>query len=1140
MYSMEKKNNKQGIEMDPNIASAPTHQFARKAYFWRLVNLLRTQTGLPVNVGYRNFSATQLEDEYMRLAKRQVQQKVARQATWALQERSQKILKKKMKEVAQQTTKAAQTRGKRIARKQEEGNIQMFFRNPQPNKEIEITHLSMRDVVPFIALAPGYTLLLNAGSNYWTVNNDNITQIIDALSAEVIDINNEDYNEVIYNVVNNPNITTKFIWRQAGRRRPNGGYFKYYHKMDKIDLSRYGIYRHESETDEYRLNCLEIAFNNAGIDESKFNKLKTLIKTRYVPQKDLKIVADHLQVCIVLCKLDSHNNTIYYGSKDNQKINIGLIDEHYFLIEKTNYTSFSIKKYFEVSSKGTPLNCEENFNKICKKEGTKYKRREDRFISSYDVIKLLLANKDTHLENITMGNCGTFSQYSNRTSEYTDLPDIGKNEAKLCKPKELNRPEIFLNIAEMKVPSAIAEKKKLQKKIYHDYDVLYFDTESTTNEESHKPFMIRSKERNGEKKHFDGNHCILKWLQSLDKNYICIAHNLRYDFQFIVRWLSQADNPIKTGNKIKSVSGKFYNRNTGKTILLHFKDSCGLIPMPLREFGKCFNLKVRKEVIPYEAYNSETVKQSSIGIDYAASFLPEADKKEYFMKNIEEWGLKRGDGHFDHMEYSRNYCAMDVEVLQQGYEMFRGWMMDVCQLDIDNAVSLPQLAHTFGLASGVFQGCYKIAGVPRDFIQKCVVGGRCMTRQNQQFKINHEVDDFDGVSLYPSAMNRMEGYLKGLPKVLTPALMRGIEQDPSCASGFANKLDGYFVEINVKNVGKYRDFPLLSRVNDRGIREFKNDIRGPGIFVDKTSLEDLVRFQCVEYEVVRGYYFNEGRNPKIKEFMAGLFQERLVKKAAKNPIQRVYKEIMNSFYGRQIMKPIEYNHSFVYGKEKFEKHLQYKFNSISQYTQISDGLYFVKEARSIVDHFSMPHCGVEVLSMSKRIMNEVMCLAEDIGIEIYYQDTDSMHIDARRDDAGSTGVEKLAVEFEKLYDRQLVGNNLGQFHSDFDFKSDVAPISVESIYLGKKSYIDRVRVVNLSPEEEHVVDYKYHMRMKGIPSETLKDEVKKNYDNDSIKMYSKLLRHEPITFDLLRVCKFKTNNNFTTSNNKEFTRTLQF
>jgi hypothetical protein len=38
------------------------------------------------------------------------------------------------------------------------------------------------------------------------------------------------------------------------------------------------------------------------------------------------------------------------------------------------------------------------------------------------------------------------------------------------------------------------------------------------------------------------------------------------------------------------------------------------------------------------------------------------------------------------------------------------------------------------------------------------------------------------------------------------------------------------------------------------------------------------------------------------------------------------------------------------------------------------------------------YIGAFILSMSKRIMSEVMCLAEDNGIEIYYQDTDSMHI----------------------------------------------------------------------------------------------------------------------------------------------------
>ena len=64
-----------------------------------------------------------------------------------------------------------------------------------------------------------------------------------------------------------------------------------------------------------------------------------------------------------------------------------------------------------------------------------------------------------------------------------------------------------------------------------------------------------------------------------------------------------------------------------------------------------------------------------------------------------------------------------------------------------------------------------------------------------------------------------------------------------------------------------------------------------------------------------------------------------------------------------------------------------------------------KITKTIEEHYNMVHCGVEILSMSKRIMNEVMCLAEDKGLKIYYQDTDSMHI-------GVNHVKKLAKYYE--------------------------------------------------------------------------------------------------------------------------------
>ena len=56
------------------------------------------------------------------------------------------------------------------------------------------------------------------------------------------------------------------------------------------------------------------------------------------------------------------------------------------------------------------------------------------------------------------------------------------------------------------------------------------------------------------------------------------------------------------------------------------------------------------------------------------------------------------------------------------------------------------------------------------------------------------------------------------------------------------------------------------------------------------------------------------------------------------------------------------------------------------------GKVFVKVYKECDSQTGYQHCGIITLDMSKRIMNEVMCLAEDIKIPIYYQDTDSMQM----------------------------------------------------------------------------------------------------------------------------------------------------
>lgn len=1428
---------------------------------------------------------------------------------------------------------------------------QRFFRAPQPGKTIDI-EIPLADALAVAQFPTGFNLLLgviqpNGEERYWTIRRDNIASLISALQRDITETGVEDYNEVAL-ALRAP-AAVFFKWKMVGpRKRPTGGYFKYYNKLANVDLSRYGIYHNAAETDEYALNCLEIAVRNAGLD---FNLAARVLKTRFVPQKELQKLAELLKVEIHLRKVDDAKSrvTIYQclpEHRSDSRLHLGLLDEHYFLIEPTKYTSYSITNYFHVGHiKG--------FNKIYTWDDN-YKTSNKRFVDSFKIVSLLLEHMDTHLEEITMHNCGTFSTYANKLSAGEQLAAPTEKEIERAPAESMPAPpRIFRDRSKKEqmqtihpllanMLQTVAYKKILAQYVelygeephplsldefylnafkaiykpneetidkcfefrtykevgvsftyitvrlytppstprYHPYGVLYLDTEASPYD-VHRPYFIasddRADEETNEQKHREqfGDHCILNWLKSLDRNYICIAHNLRYDFQFVLPFLSDASDMIKTGNMLKSISGKFYNTDTDKTILLHFKDSYSFIPTKLADFAQMFNLSITKDAMPYNAYTSKTLKQRTIPLRQAIYHVKKVDRCR-FLYNAKSHGLINSSTgaafepvEFNHIEYAKIYCRRDVQVLKQGYEKFRQWILEATNIDIDNAVSLPQVAHVHGINSGVFEGCYKISGEARHFIQQCVVGGRCMTRRNEMIDLHSKTDAMDFTSLYPSAMAVMDGFLKDTPKPLQADGITMIEQSlvdhklaPSaqhqgtyetfnyqklkyivehmknfdfyktssadiqkeffdirprlylkkateidgigyidvaynnkehgrchakgalslqmlprpirhiiasefyydidmvnagptilsylckkhsiscpaldeyinnrdalmneivaenpglnkeavktliiatlngghnplavhnktrwlmdfynemgeildaiyelykhdfrtndwyhknikgkvlnkqtciienqmlqailgflkemglqnnyvlCFDGimvpkslfskrlseefaidtpeqaieyierrlqetfginlrlknkpmttglgefnrlkksfkigqvkdfYSKPIDGYFVEIEVLDVGKRRDFPLLSRINDKGVREFSNDIRGRGIFVDKTSLQDLVAFQDVKFRVLRGYYFDEGRNTRINSFMREMFELRRQKKKEGNPIQIAYKLLMNSFYGKLIQKPIEHDYRFIFGEKKMNKYLAYNFNSIENYTHIGRDIYYVKQARSVLEHFSMPHCGVEVLSMSKRLMNMPMCLAEDLKIPIYYQDTDSMHIcmeEVYGPNKNMSGFAYLCQQYKQVYGHQLDGGNLGQMHSDFDdikkeHNSITNPVAIRSIYLGKKSYIDMIQLTVASrkkitspPTYEKITIP--HIRMKSIPSKCIKYTAEAYFGGNSLELYEHFYNHNPCTFDIANVCKFKVHNHFMTMNNMIFLRRICF
>ena len=377
-----------------------------------------------------------------------------------------------------------------------------------------------------------------------------------------------------------------------------------------------------------------------------------------------------------------------------------------------------------------------------------------------------------------------------------------------------------------------------------------------------------------------------------------------------------------------------------------------------------------------------------------------------------------------------------------------------------------------------------------------------MTRENKKWHItttkNTGIQDFDGVSLYPSAIFRLIGFLKGKAKVIVNTKYENIKQ-----------YDGYYVEVDIINIRKHRAFPLISKVNKQGIRDFKNDIKGI-VYLDKTSLEDAIKFHNlipeVDFKIIRGYYFDEGFNTGCKNTIKYLFDVRLQKKKEKNPIQIVYKLLMNTSYGKTIQKPID-NETIIKENYESDTYLKRNHNFIKKYKKTFGDKYVITKIKPIQNHYSHPHIGCQILGMSKRIMNEVMCLAEDNGIRIFYQDTDSMHIETGENYEKLENLKKL---FRNKYGRELDGKNLGQFHCDFAFQSsEQLPIAKECYILKKKVYMDKVEVIN-KVNNENIKEMKYHIRMKGIPTYCVQNPE---------ETYKKLLNNETISFDIYEMAE---------------------
>jgi hypothetical protein len=993
----------------------------------------------------------------------------------------------------------------------------MFLLNTRFPFNIDVNTYLITFIKTSREILHGKKLLLNINGKGYTLSNNFIQKLEEvikkAVDGYVIDHRESD-GRVVGELRYYDSFSIRVIEDAHKYKKATGEFFKYYHNLN-LDLTKYGIYKNNEEfhSVEDRDICLIHSLKEGGISKEKIERLRSISTHSNIPLCKLNEICNELKIRIEITRETKNAGRDIYGKEFEEVYKIGLLDEHYFILNDSSVNTFAINNYDDICNL-------ENWCLIGEKVNDKYILKKGRSISSYKLIKMLLEQKERFLTLIPFNDICSTSYHKRFDNEITNLDYNIDSLTEVEKPdSDLTPQQLFI------------KRYKIVNNIFFDFETF---NDLITNKT--KPYLCCI-QKEDIKKSFVGYGCALEMLEYLNDTFSrqeiqLIAHNASFDFRFIVKYLSQFEE-ISKGTRLITGEGRY------KTLTIKIKCSYHLISVPLKKFGKMFKLEQGKEIIPYDLYNEVgAIDKKYINIEYVLNkYISEKDK-EQFLKNIEKWNLRIGD-YYDIIEYSKKYCEIDCDVLEKGYNIFRKWILDLrCYnyndklinpyLDINNILTSASLAHRYMLEGDCYRDVYNMKGTPQQFIQKCVVGGRTMMRNNQKDLIDGSVRpiaDFDGVSLYPSAMARMCGFLKGKPKVLNRLDYDFIN----------NYYCGYFVKIHIHNIPIKRSFPLASYINENGIRMFENHIKND-IYVDKIQLQDLIKFHGLrkeDFSIIQGYGFNEGCNKQINKNITYLFNKRKELKRNKNPAETIYKLIMNSAYGKSIMKEIINEYKIFDDKKDYDVYVSRNYEWIEEIIPIEDcDKMKVKIIKPVNNHFNICHIGASVLSWSKRIMNEVMCLAEDNNISIFYQDTDSMHM--YKDD-----IPRLGDLFRKEYRRDLIGEELGQFHSDFDIEGCKNVYSTKLITLGKKSYCDVL--VGTNNKGEEVKDY--HIRMKGIPNSCLTYTQKLHGYAKIVDMYEDLYNGKPILFDLTEGMSkviFKMNSNYSINTQTSFTRLIKF
>lgn len=708
------------------------------------------------------------------------------------------------------------------------------------------------------------------------------------------------------------------------------------------------------------------------------------------------------------------------------------------------------------------------------------------------------------------------------------------------------RPELFIENAEIFVSEDCKEvfdsHSEVALKESGEVDEImdqcaFFDCESYTGGDAHSCYLVCCWSRKYGLWNSDFDSPLDPCKQFLDYAIttmedikIIYAHNLWYDSTFLID-AGGAVTKVIMKNRIVYELRYFYKEH-----LLIFRDTLPIIQASLRKACAVYlsdkqRERVKKEHCPFSFIDGVMANKIQPTVENALEAIEDVKDREEFLKTATEQGCINDDNHFDYKKYTIFYCSQDCRVLGKIWKKFVQLFLNKAKGDIRGECPFVFNLLNFRTASAIsytyFQRscmtgdimCYQ--GVTRRFIQESIVGGRVMVRDNKPVVFSGSetsyILDLDAVSLYPSAMKKLWLPI-GRPLILRERINeRNFELLFSRPEdrGDDGKFTSAVLHITKIDFRKHRHFPIYGIKEKSGGREWKNISQdGLNLVVNAIDVWNMIDSHDAAFEADFAIVW-KGKDMRIRDSITKLFELRKANHNSQHehPIQLICKMMMNSCYGKSGIKPESLMTEIVPN----ELHTIRLPGSDKVFQRGLDSFLSVHAPEILnVQPFGRTHTAVkllhddtasatnilasDILAMARRIINQVAIIIEDLEEQhggktyLYYTDTDSLHVHC-------DAMPCLEREFKARYGRELVGEEMGQFHNDFDVPGKALG-SVESYFLAKKVYYDKVAYIDAQGKVAH----KDHVRMKGIPS------VLVNGASD----YEKLWKGETIEYDLAK------------------------